>query len=148
MRKARWRAPRGWPEAVCGFLAGQGGLDVAVEGGDLVLQPGWVREKRVLGLEEGVRKLTAEPAEVFGIRDRGRLAPGLAADVVVFDPATVACAPVRRIRDFPGGADRLVADAAGIRFVVVNGTVIREDDRDALGAGDALPGRVLRGGRA
>jgi len=108
----------------------------------------WVREKRVLTLEEGVRRLTAEPAEVFGIRDRGRLAAGLAADVVVFDPATVACAPVRRVRDFPGGADRLVADAAGIRFVVVNGTVIREDDRDVLGAGDALPGRVLRGGRA
>jgi hypothetical protein len=60
----------------------------------------------------------------------------------------VACAPVRRVRDFPGGADRLVADASGIRFVIVNGTVIREDGRDALGAGDALPGRVLRGGRA
>jgi hypothetical protein len=55
---------------------------------------------------------------------------------------------VRRVRDFPAGADRLVADASGIRFVVVNGTVIREDDRDTLGEGNALPGRVLRGGRA
>lgn len=108
----------------------------------------WVREKRVLSLEEGVRRLTAEPAEVFGLRERGRLAPGLAADVTVFDPATVGCAPVRRVFDFPGGADRLVADASGIRFVIVNGTVIREDGRDALGAADALPGRVLRGGQA
>jgi N-acyl-D-aspartate/D-glutamate deacylase len=108
----------------------------------------WVREKKVLSLEEGVRRLTGEPADVFGIRDRGRLEVGLAADVAVFDPATVGCAPIRRVYDFPGGADRLVADASGIRFVVVNGTVIREDGRDALGAGDALPGRVLRGGAA
>jgi N-acyl-D-amino-acid deacylase len=108
----------------------------------------WVREKRTLSLEEGVRRLTGEPAEIFGIRDRGRLEVGLAADVTVFDPATVGCAPVRRVHDFPGGADRLVADASGIRFVIVNGTVIREDGRDALGAGDALPGRVLRGGVA
>jgi N-acyl-D-aspartate/D-glutamate deacylase len=108
----------------------------------------WVREKRTLSLEEGVRRLTGEPAEIFGIRDRGRLEVGLAADVTVFDPVTVGCAPVRRVHDFPGGADRLVADASGIRFVIVNGTVIREDGRDALGAGDALPGRVLRGGAA
>ena len=102
----------------------------------------------MLTLEEGVRRLTSEPAEVFGIRDRGRLEVGLAADVTVFDPATVGCAPIRRVHDFPGGADRLVADASGIRFVIVNGTVIREDGRDALGAGAALPGRVLRGGVA
>jgi N-acyl-D-aspartate/D-glutamate deacylase len=108
----------------------------------------WVREKGTLSLEEGVRRLTSEPAEVFGIRDRGRLEVGLAADVTVFDPATVGCQPIRRVHDFPAGADRLVADASGIRFVIVNGTVIREDGRDALGAGDALPGRVLRGGVA
>jgi N-acyl-D-aspartate/D-glutamate deacylase len=108
----------------------------------------WVREKRVLTLEEGVRRLTSEPAEVFGIRDRGRLEVGLAADVTVFDPATVGCEPVRRVRDLPAGADRLVADAAGIRCVIVNGTVIREDGRDALAPGDALPGRILRGGTA
>jgi N-acyl-D-amino-acid deacylase len=106
----------------------------------------WVREKRALTLEEGVRRLTSEPAEVFGIRDRGRLAEGLAADVAIFDAATVGCAPVRRVYDFPGGADRLVADASGIRCVIVNGTVIRENDRDTAGA--ELPGRVLRGGAA
>src|SRR5207248_2836362 len=64
----------------------------------------WMREKRVLSLEEAVRRLTAEPADVFGIRDRGRLAAGLAADVTVFDPATVGCGPLRRVYDFPAGA--------------------------------------------
>ena len=67
--------------------------------------------------------LTSRPAEVFGIHDRGRLALGLAADVAVFDPATVGCSPLRRVRDLPAGADRLVADAIGIRAVIVNGTV-------------------------
>jgi N-acyl-D-aspartate/D-glutamate deacylase len=108
----------------------------------------WVRDKGVLSLEEGVRRLTSEPAEVFGITDRGRLAPGLAADVTIFDAATVGCSPLRRVFDFPAGADRLVSDARGIRSVIVNGTVIREDGRDAVDPEGALPGRVLRGGRA
>src|SRR5438034_1293123 len=108
----------------------------------------WVRERGVLSLEEAVRRLTTQPAEVFGIADRGRLAPGLAADVTVFDPATVGCSPLRRVRDFPASADRLVSDARGIRAVVVNGVVVREDGRDAVDPEGPLPGRVLRGGRA
>ncbi len=108
----------------------------------------WVRDKGVLSLEEGVRRLTAQPAEVFGITDRGRLAPGLAADVTIFDPETVGCAPLRRVRDFPAGADRLVADARGIRAVIVNGVVIREDGRDVVDPDGPLPGRVLRGGQS
>jgi len=106
----------------------------------------WVREKRVLALEEAVRRLTSEPAALLGLVDRGRLAAGFAADVTVFDPATVACAPLRRVRDFPAGADRLVADAVGVRAVVVEGTVIRADGRDAVDPNGTLPGRVLRGG--
>jgi len=108
----------------------------------------WVRETNVLSLEEGVRRLTAQPAEVFGITDRGRLAPGLAADLTVFDPATVGCTPLRRVRDFPAGADRLVSDARGIRAVMVNGVVIRGEGRDAVDPAGPLPGRVLRGGCA
>jgi len=108
----------------------------------------WVRERAVLSLDEAVRRLTSQPAEVFGITDRGRLTPGLAADVTVFDPATVGCTPLRRVRDFPAGADRLVSDARGIRAVIVNGTVIRQDGRDVVDAAGPLPGRVLRGGRA
>jgi N-acyl-D-aspartate/D-glutamate deacylase len=108
----------------------------------------WVRAKGVLTLEEAVRRLTTQPAEVFGITDRGRLAPGLAADVTVFDPATVGCSALRRVYDLPAGADRLVSDAIGIRAVIVNGVVVREDGRDRVDAEGPLPGRVLRGGQA
>jgi N-acyl-D-aspartate/D-glutamate deacylase len=109
----------------------------------------WVREKGTLSLAQAVRMLTSRPAEVMGITDRGRLAAGLAADVVVFDPARVAPSPLRRVRDLPAGADRLVADAEGIEAVVVNGTVIRRAGRDQVEAGAArLPGRLLRGGAA
>jgi N-acyl-D-aspartate/D-glutamate deacylase len=107
----------------------------------------WVREKGTLALERAVRMLTSQPAELFGIADRGRLAAGLAADVVVLDPATVGARPLRRVRDLPAGADRLVADATGIDAVVVNGVVVRRDGADALDAGGALPGRLLRSGR-
>ncbi len=51
----------------------------------------WVREREALSLEAAVRRITSAPADIFGIPDRGRLAPGLAADVTVFDPATIAC---------------------------------------------------------
>jgi len=108
----------------------------------------WVREKRVFGLEQGVHMLTQRPAELFGIKDRGLLALGRPADIVVFDPTTVAPTPLRRVYDLPGGADRLVADAIGIDAVVVNGALIRQHDKDVLGANDRLPGRVLRHGRA
>jgi N-acyl-D-aspartate/D-glutamate deacylase len=107
----------------------------------------WVREKQVLSLEQAVYQLTGQAAEVFGIRDRGRLAPGLAADITVFDPDTVGCSRLRRIHDFPASAERLVADAQGIRAVIVNGVVIREDGHDS-DLGDTLPGRLLRGGQA
>jgi N-acyl-D-aspartate/D-glutamate deacylase len=107
----------------------------------------WVREKGVLSLEEGVRQLTSSTADHFGLTDRGRLGVGLPADVTVFDPETVGCSPLRRVRDFPGGADRLVSDATGIRYVVVEGTPIREEGRDVVDAEGPLPGHVLRGGK-
>ncbi len=105
----------------------------------------WVREKGVLSLEQAVRLLTSRSAEVFGIWDRGRLATGLAADVTVFDPETVGCSPLRRIRDFPAGADRLVSNATGIEAVIVNGTPIREHGEDVVDPEGELPGQVLRG---
>jgi N-acyl-D-aspartate/D-glutamate deacylase len=108
----------------------------------------WVREKGVLTIEHAVRLLTSRSAEVFGISDRGRLAPGLAADIAIFDPETVACGPLRRENDLPTGADRLVTDAIGIRAVVVNGVVLRENGEDRLDANGPLPGRLLRGGAA
>jgi N-acyl-D-amino-acid deacylase len=108
----------------------------------------WVREKQALSLEQAVRMLTSRPAEVFGISDRGRLAEGWPADVVVFDPATVGAGSLRRVSDFPGGANRLVSDASGIDAVIVNGTVLRQNGRDRIAAGDKLPGKLLRNGRA
>jgi N-acyl-D-aspartate/D-glutamate deacylase len=107
----------------------------------------WVREKRALSLEQAVRLLTSRSAEVFGLHDRGRVAPGLAADLVVFDPATIGCTPLRRVQDQPAGADRLVADGLGIDAVIVNGTAIRANGEDVVDRAGPLPGRVLRGGR-
>jgi N-acyl-D-aspartate/D-glutamate deacylase len=105
----------------------------------------WVRDKDVMPLEKAIHKLTGEPAGVFGLADRGTLEIGKAADVVVFDPDTIAPGPLRRIRDFPADGERLVADQpVGVRHTLVNGTVIREDGRDLAAARDARPGTLLR----
>ena len=108
----------------------------------------WVREKQAFSLEEAIRMLTSRTAEVMGITDRGRLAPGRAADVVIFDPATVGDRPLQRVNDLPAGADRLISEATGIANVIVNGVVIREQNADAVPANGSLPGRLLRGGAA
>ena len=108
----------------------------------------WVREKQVLSLEQAIRMLTSRPAEVFGIRDRGRLGLGLPADLVVFDPDTVGDGPLERVHDLPGGADRLISRARGVEAVIVNGQVLRRGDADAIDADGALPGKLLRGGQA
>lgn len=108
----------------------------------------WVREKGTLSLEQAIRMLTSRPAEVFGIGDRGLLAEGRPADIVVFDPATVAAGPLKRVWDFPGGANRLISEASGIDAVIVNGTVLRRNGKDAVAADGKLPGKLLRGGKA
>jgi N-acyl-D-aspartate/D-glutamate deacylase len=108
----------------------------------------WVRERKTFTLEQAVHNLTQRPAEMFGISDRGVLAEGRPADVVVFDPKTVGPGPLRRIYDLPAGADRLVSEANGIDAVIVNGALIRRDGRDAVAADERLPGRLLRHGRA
>ena len=108
----------------------------------------WVREKQVIKLEEAVRMVTSRPAEVFGIHDRGRLEVGLAADIVIFDPATIGDQPLKRVWDFPGGADRLISEAVGIDAVIVNGKILRRHNRDCLDPAGPLPGRLLRNGRA
>jgi len=108
----------------------------------------WVRDRKVFTLEEAVHNLTQRPAEMFGITDRGVLAEGRPADVVVFDPKTVNPGPLKRVYDLPAGADRLVSEASGIDAVVVNGKVIRRNNQDTVAANDKLPGRLLRHGRA
>lgn len=108
----------------------------------------WVRKKKTLTVEEAVHNLTQRPAEMFGITDRGVLAEGRPADVVVFDPKTVGPGPLKRVYDLPAGADRLVAEAGGIDAVIVNGRLIRQNNKDMVAANDKLPGRLLRHGRA
>ena len=108
----------------------------------------WVRDKKTFTVEQAVHHLTQRPAEMFGITDRGVLADGRPADVVVFDPKTVRPGPLKRVYDLPAGADRLVSEANGIAAVIVNGMVIRRDGKDAVAANDKLPGRLLRHGRA
>ena len=108
----------------------------------------WVRERGALSLPEAVRLLTSRPAEVVGITDRGLLAEGRPADVVIFDPDTVGASSLRRVNDLPAGADRLIAEASGIQAVIVNGKLLRHEGVDVLGSAAALPGRVLRNGAA
>ena len=92
----------------------------------------WVRERKVMPLERAVRKLTGEPADMFGFARRGYLREGNWADVCVFDPQTVGTGPTRRVRDFPADAERLTAEEpTGVRHVLVNGTPIRGDESNS-----------------
>ena len=80
-----------------------------------------------------MHRLTGAQADLLGLSDRGRLAPGAWADVVVFDPSTVAPGPIRRVADFPAGSQRLTADQPeGVRHVLVNGVPIRVDGTQDL----------------
>ena len=103
----------------------------------------WVRGRQVMTVEEAVRRLTSVQADLFGIVDRGTLRPGAWADVVVFDPDTVAPGPLRRVRDFPADSERLTADQpTGVHHVLVNGQAVVRDG--ALVETDARPGQVVR----
>jgi N-acyl-D-aspartate/D-glutamate deacylase len=79
--------------------------------------------KGLMSLEHAVRKITAETADIWGLKGRGRLAPGHAADIVVFDPQTIDRAEERPVFDMPGDGMRYVRDARGIDAVLVNGEV-------------------------
>jgi N-acyl-D-aspartate/D-glutamate deacylase len=103
----------------------------------------WVRDRSLMPIEAAVRKLTGIHADFLGLTDRGYLREGMCADVVVFDPETVAPGPLRRVRDFPANGERLTADQpTGIRHVVVNGTPVLLD-RAAVAA-DTRAGQVVR----
>ena len=102
----------------------------------------WVRERGVLKLEDAVRKLTSQPATVFGIPERGELKAGYAADLLLFDPKTVHRGPKTRVQDLPAGGTRLITPAIGVQGVWVNG--VRVADEHGIRPANALPGRVLR----
>jgi len=101
----------------------------------------WVREKQAITLEHGIKRLTSEPADFFGIKDRGRLKKGLAADVAIFDPEKVGSARRAQMRDdLPGGGRRLVMPSQGIEYTIVNGQLLYEHGKHS----GAMPGTVLR----
>lgn len=86
----------------------------------------WVREDKAITLEQAVHQLTQRPADIFGLTDRGRLAIGMPADIVVFDPATVGASPLERVHDLPAGEDRLISRPRGVKAVIVNGVALPE----------------------
>jgi N-acyl-D-aspartate/D-glutamate deacylase len=107
----------------------------------------WSRDLGALSLQAAVHRLTGQPARVFGLAGRGVLAPGAAADLMLFDPAAVGRGPKRRVHDLPGGAPRLHTDGLGVHGVWVNGVQVA----DASGAlslaaheASGRPGRLLR----
>jgi N-acyl-D-aspartate/D-glutamate deacylase len=90
-----------------------------------------VRDEKVLTLEDAVRKMTSLPAPILGLRDRGQLHEGFAADVVVFDPATVG-----ETNSF----DKPKSYADGVRYTIVNGAIVIDGGNHT----GARPGRALK----
>lgn len=102
-----------------------------------------VRKRSLLTWEEAVRQLSDVPARFYGLRDRGRIAEGYWADVVVFDPETIGHGPERTRDDLPGGASRLYAEATGVEHVLVNGSeIVRHGEFTG-----ELPGTLMRSGQ-
>ena len=102
----------------------------------------WVRARQALPLEQAVRMLSFEPATHWGFTDRGLVREDMAADLLVFDPETIAPEMPEVVRDLPAGARRLTQRARGIAATVVNGEVVLRDGKPT----GALPGQLLRAG--
>ena len=100
----------------------------------------WVRDHGIMSLEEAVNKLTFRVASVFGLSDRGLLRAGFAADIAVFDPATVNTLEPEYVQDLPAKETRMIQKAAGVPHTVVNGEVVTQDGAPT----GAFPGKVLR----
>jgi N-acyl-D-aspartate/D-glutamate deacylase len=100
----------------------------------------WVRDYGIMPLEEAVSKLTFRVASLFGLNDRGLARPGMAADLVIFDPATIDTLEPEYVQDLPGNEIRMIQKAAGMYHTVVNGEVVIENGA----ATGACPGQILR----
>ena len=130
------------PSILIGLGDGGAHVDMLCDSGyPTYLLGTWVRERKVLSLEQAVRRLTSDSAELFGISDRGWLRTGLAADVAVFDPDTVGSSNRgERRHDLPGGGKRMVMPSRGVAYTLVNGEVVY--DHGQIVSDGA--GRVLR----
>jgi len=100
----------------------------------------WVRERQLLTLEDAIRRYTFQPARIMGLRDRGLVREGMAADLMVFDPATIGVKEDEISRDGPSGTPRRVQAADGVHYVIVGGEVVVDHGQHT----GAYPGRVLR----
>ncbi len=101
----------------------------------------WVRDTGTFTLEEGVRRLTSDPAAKYRIAGRGRIKPGFAADLLLFDPLAVGVSALERVADLPGGGARMVRRPRGVAGVWVNGEQVFAGEKVLrLKAG---PGQVL-----
>ena len=140
LRAEVWRDPR----AVIGASDAGAHLDMSYTFSYFTALLGEsVRERGVVGLEDAVHFVTDQPARLYGLRERGRLAEGWHADVTVFDPDRVGRDPARMRHDLPGGAGRLFQEARGVEHVLVNGVEI-------VARGELTsdrPGTLLRSGR-
>ena len=99
----------------------------------------WVRRQQLLSLEEAVQKLTFVPAATYGLSRRGLILEGYFADLVVFDPETIDAGPAITAHDLPGGRTRMIRQATGIPYVIVNGKVVLDQGAPT----EHYPGRVL-----
>jgi len=104
----------------------------------------WVRERRLLSLEDAIRRFTFQPACIMGLHDRGLVRPAMAADLMIFDLAQIAVRDDEVSYDGPAGSPRRVQGADGVHYVIVGGQVVLDHGKHT----GALPGRVLRAGRA
>jgi N-acyl-D-amino-acid deacylase len=101
----------------------------------------WVREEQVMSLEEAVHRLTGKTAIMHDLHDRGFIAPGMVADITIFDPETIANKPRELVHDLPDGGARVKAVPTGIDHVIVNGVGLLENGEHT----GAFPGQVIRG---
>jgi N-acyl-D-aspartate/D-glutamate deacylase len=130
------------PHTLVGLSDGGAHTDMRCEAGYSTYLLGTiVREKQMLPLEEAIRRLTSVPAQVFGVPLRGTVASGMIADLVVFDPDTIACGKQEAVTDFPGGGLRYIEKSSGIAHTIVNGQELYSHGEGQ----NVLPGRVLRG---
>jgi N-acyl-D-aspartate/D-glutamate deacylase len=130
--------------ALIGLSDGGAHVDMLCDAGYCTYLLGtWVRDKQVMTLERAIQRITAEPAQFFGIHRRGQLAVGMAADLAIFDYHTIGSAKRPEMRyDLPGGGRRLVMPAHGVQYTIVNGQVLYAEQKHT----GALPGQVLRSG--
>lgn len=134
------------PRTMIGLSDGGAHVDMFCDAGYCTYLLGtWVRDREVMTLEHAVRRITSEPAALFGIERRGRIAPGLAADFAIFDLARVGSQKRGEMRnDLPGGGRRLVMPATGVEYTIVNGVPLFAQGQDT----GARTGQILRSGRA